>query len=947
MKIGVFSIVSKNYLAYARVLMESIAQVHPEYSRFLCLADRVDGYFDPKQELFQLVQADQIGIPFFYDMTLRYDIMEFNTAVKPFMFLWLFENTDLDAIIYLDPDIHVYSRFDLLEEKLEQESSVVLTPHITSPLEDGKNPNDHQIMQAGVFNLGFMAAKRNKDAQNFIRWWSRRLQTQCTVDFSNGLFTDQKWCDFAPCFVDQLTVLKDPGYNVAYWNLGQRNVHISAAKKWQVDNRPLVFFHFSGVSAEKKTTVSKHQNRFKWNDIKPYQSLFNQYTNALIKADWKTSCSWSYAYAIFPKVRETSLLFYQLYQQENPEPIKLDKGPTIRFIANLCNKPETKISKDNGLRITCLMYAVWRALPDLQAAFNLETIEGRRDFAHWFEISGERNYKLPAQITRQSLIINTPYLHPALANKILNSNYGMTTNIEKLYDDADIPQLLENETITNLMLMIWNQRQDIQSVYDIDTQKGQQGFLNWYKHSVLREYGFDPNTTMLDIINNPPNSPLYLENLGHQLRQLSRGFPNFTRVLGKKFWFWCLDLANRYISRFDATYLHQQSAIPGANLIGYTFTESGMGEHVRMSVDSFSTSNIKFNIVDCANNISSRQKANFAHKKNISVLNPYKANILHLNIDQIFNLYATKGSRFFYNRTNILYPFWELSKLPEDWIFPLNFMDEIWAPTQFIKSVIENVTDTPVYYMPVGLELPYVRQRSRKYFKIPENRYLFFYSFDFFSYIDRKNPWGTIKAFQKAFPNGNENVALIIKVMNTSKNENKWEKLKEFSSKDKRITLINKTMNKNDVLSLVSACDCYVSLHRAEGLGLGPMEAMLLGKPTIVTNYSGNTDYSKSDNSCLVDYSLIPVKEGQYVRFKDQVWADPDIEQAAWYMRKLVNDAAFGAQIGKKAKEFISNHYNPSRAGKNYKHRLNDLGLLEEKSPRKSLPHGAPPSADW
>ena len=235
-------------------------------------------------------------------------------------------------------------------------------------------------------------------------------------------------------------------------------------------------------------------------------------------------------------------------------------------------------------------------------------------------------------------------------------------------------------------------------------------------------------------------------------------------------------------------------------------------------------------------------------------------------------------------------------------------MDEIWAPTQFIKSVIENVTDTPVYYMPVGLELPYVRQRSRKYFKIPENRYLFFYSFDFFSYIDRKNPWGTIKAFQTAFPNGNENVALIIKVMNTSK---------------------------NDVLSLVSACDCYVSLHRTEGLGLGPMEEMLLGKPTIVTNYSGNTDYSKSDNSCLVDYSLIPVKEGQYVRFKDQVWADPDIEQAAWYMRKLVNDAAFGAQIGKKAKEFISNHYNPSRAGENYKQRLNELGLLEEKSPNK------------
>lgn len=108
-------------------------------------------------------------------------------------------------------------------------------------------------------------------------------------------------------------------------------MHISTAGKWQVDNRPLVFFHFSGVSAEKKTAVSKHQNRFKWNNIKSYQSLFNRYTNALIKAGWKTSCNWPYAYAIFPKVHKTYSLVHQLYQQENPEPIKLDKGPTIQY----------------------------------------------------------------------------------------------------------------------------------------------------------------------------------------------------------------------------------------------------------------------------------------------------------------------------------------------------------------------------------------------------------------------------------------------------------------------------------------------------------------------------------------------------------------------------------------------------------------------------------------
>jgi len=119
-----------------------------------------------------------------------------------------------------------------------------------------------------------------------------------------------------------------------------------------------------------------------------------------------------------------------------------------------------------------------------------------------------------------------------------------------------------------------------------------------------------------------------------------------------------------------------------------------------------------------------------------------------------------------------------------------------------------------------------------------------------------------------------------------------------------------------------------VSLHRAEGLGLGMLEAMLLEKPVICTNYSGNLDYAKEDHACLVPYKLIPVLEDQYLFYKGQVWADPDIDQAAGSMKKLYGDRDFGHALGKKAAQFVREHYDPARCGERYKQRFLELGLI-------------------
>lgn len=405
MKIGVFTIASKNYLAYARTLLASVKKHHPEYRSYLCLADEVNGYFDPSNEEFEVIQADQIGIATFHDISVRYDIMEFNTAVKPFMIEWLLNNTDLDVVIYLDPDIQVFSRFEALESEINKGASVVLTPHITRPLEDGLNPNDYHMLQAGVFNLGFIAVRRCDEALRFIQWWGRRLTTQCVSDFSKNLFTDQKWCDLAPCFLNQLKVFKDTGYNIAYWNLAQRKVTRSDDGDWLVDGRPLVFFHFSGVSADRMKLVSKHQDRFSWDDIGECQPLFEAYLNALIAAGWSASKQWHYAYSQASTRFKIASVMRQLYREKNPKPLPLGGLDLERYLVELCNQVATDIPAESGIAITNLMALVYRLRPDLHAAFSVATKEGRHSFAHWFEISGEREYGLPAEVTRQSLVL--------------------------------------------------------------------------------------------------------------------------------------------------------------------------------------------------------------------------------------------------------------------------------------------------------------------------------------------------------------------------------------------------------------------------------------------------------------------------------------------------------------------------------------------------------------
>ena len=184
---------------------------------------------------------------------------------------------------------------------------------------------------------------------------------------------------------------------------------------------------------------------------------------------------------------------------------------------------------------------------------------------------------------------------------------------------------------------------------------------------------------------------------------------------------------------------------------------------------------------------------------------------------------------------------------------------------------------------------------TRSHFALPEDRFLFYFGFDFRSFVARKNPEAAIAAFQAAFPPGDDGVGLVIKTLGGADKPDALAALNARVATDPRIVLRDQEYAGAEHATLVQRCDCYVSLHRSEGFGRGPAEAMLLGKPVIATAYSGNMDFMTAENSLLVDYRLMPVRPGEYPGWEGQEWADPDIEQAARHMQAVRSEPALAA----------------------------------------------------
>ena len=368
--------------------------------------------------------------------------------------------------------------------------------------------------------------------------------------------------------------------------------------------------------------------------------------------------------------------------------------------------------------------------------------------------------------------------------------------------------------------------------------------------------------------------------------------------------------------------------IPGCNLIGYVFGEFGIGEHLRYAAGSCHSAHIPFSLYNYDKTL--HRQTDDSLSDLVDSGNPHQTNLFCMNNGTVIDLHAA-NPEIFKNRYNIGYGFWELSDYPDSWLYAMNVLDEIWAPSRYIQEVISLKSSLPVVYMPMAVDFSLSRKNLRKDLGIAEQAFVFLFSLDFSSRIHRKNPKAVIEAFKKAFPAHNRHVTLVIKsklVSSVRQQVSDYEALEKWVRGDPRIKFIHETYDKDRMLDLIHSCDAYVSLHRAEGFGLGMAEAMKMGKAVIATNYSGNTDFTKPENACLVDYTLQKVKKGAYYLQGNSVWADADVEQAAGYMRKLAGDPDFVKKIGKQARLFMDKNHSFQSAGKKYRKRLQLMNLL-------------------
>lgn len=364
----------------------------------------------------------------------------------------------------------------------------------------------------------------------------------------------------------------------------------------------------------------------------------------------------------------------------------------------------------------------------------------------------------------------------------------------------------------------------------------------------------------------------------------------------------------------------------GVNLIGLPRSIIGEGEFVRQTASSLKQTDLDLGIVDCQSTTSSKQ-ADDRLVPHIRSDNPFKVNIFHLKPDQMESSIVMLGRSFVENHYNIGYWTWELGEFPNVWQGPLDFLDEIWCPSRFIQSAVKKKSSKPVLYQPISIELETQAHFEREYFSLPARAFIFLFVFDFKSYVSRKNPEACIEAFCKAFPKKDEAVHLVIKSMDGSLYAKEFANLQAKVKTDPRIILIDKKFRPDEMTGLLQTCDSFISLHRSEGIGLGLAQSMLLGKPVIATAYSGNTDFTLEDNSCLVKYDLIKVGAKEYPFAKGQVWADPDVEHAAWYMRRLVDDEEYRKSLAARGQSFIRDQHNCSVTGERYFGRLQELGL--------------------
>jgi len=475
----------------ARVFAESYLAHHPGAKVFTCLVDRRSESIDYGDFPFEIIMAEDLEIPGFQALAFRYNILELNTAVKPFVFKYLRDRLGLDRAFYFDPDILIHDRLSGLEEALDL-NLAVLTPHLTRPIDNRCRPPERVIGMCGVYNLGFLGLRLDVRTTEFLEWWCDRLNRYCFVDLANGMFVDQSWMDFAPTYLESVAIMRDPIYNIAYWNLPHRHP-VQVADHWQVDGRRVGFFHFSGVDLDDLYQISRHQDRVDLGARPELRPLFEEYRDCVRQSGQHVYRKSPYHFDRFKNTDITIPGFARVALQETdpsgirwPDPFDTENEDS--FFSWLV---EPFIVDHRVVHRAALF--LWQQEWGVRAAFPAPAGDDFPSFLEWYLTVGAEERGLHEVFYKPLDGVQPP--KPTLEEKELERISG----IELSHPGDDVTWLNEAveggsaSLLTRLAMAIHRSRADLTTTYPDPRGVDRDDFAYWMVTRGSVDYGLHPD----------------------------------------------------------------------------------------------------------------------------------------------------------------------------------------------------------------------------------------------------------------------------------------------------------------------------------------------------------------------------------------------------------------------------------------------------------------------
>lgn len=297
------TVVTRNYLAYAKAIMAQCQRHEPEVQRFVIVADRLPVGVELQFENATIVYADQMNIQNWSRYSFQYTPFELSCALKPHAISYITEQHGCDKVIYLDGDMGLYGPMTTVWDALDKDS-IVLTPHLLRPLpSDGMRPHESTFFYSGAYNAGFFAVSNSSTAKDFITWWKSMLDKNCFVDLAAGQFVDQKWLGMVPGMFEEVRILRNYGINAGHWTLSQgkfenrSTVGISESNLY-INEDPLILFHFSGMTPHKPTEYLQSQNRTSLHDIPRLRELCEAFHKDVHQGGLAECTKWGSAFDV-------------------------------------------------------------------------------------------------------------------------------------------------------------------------------------------------------------------------------------------------------------------------------------------------------------------------------------------------------------------------------------------------------------------------------------------------------------------------------------------------------------------------------------------------------------------------------------------------------------------------------------------------------------------------